>query len=329
MIGMRIINILSIPILLLSTISIANTKPTNTNIETKSSRIKAIENTCTNKSLREMYHKIRRTTKPPKRAFTNNTIAYEYYLRARCFRMKSIDTSISKKLTREQIKAQNRAIYILALKWYNKAALLGHITSHIRVAYMHLNGQNGERKRSTKKYLEYLQRAAKLNDGPTQHLLSRVYLSGRHKIKRDIVKGKFWMARAVKNNNSPALKSLGDFHLVGRYSYPHDINKAISYYKKSFQLNQNRDAAIMMGLIHYNGIGLSKNKLLSKKWFLRAKVNRRVFFDDNCLSVFAHRSGVTKKHLNFYNKSKAKTIGITETRCFKREKAILVAVSKK
>jgi len=307
---------------LFSASSHADTKFVKTNTESIKANIESIKNICITKSQREIYHKIRRTINPPKSFAANNTTAYEYYLRARCFRLQHIDTIISKK----PVSSQARALYSLALKWYEKAAILGHIPSHSIAATMHLSVRYGKGKA---KFLEYIQRAANLNASSAQLRLARVYFFGRHNIKRDINKSKYWLQRAVKNKNSYAIKWLGDLYLRGSHPYPRDINKAIFYYKKSFQLNKNRTAAIMMGLIHYNGIGVSKNRMQSKKWFLRANVNTRIFFDGNCLSVFAHRSGVAKKDLNFYNKTKLKDINIIETRCFNREKNLLASIQKK
>lgn len=110
------------------------------------------------------------------------------------------------------------------------------------------------------KSIQYLKRAAELNNSEAYFTLGCIYYEGND-VTRDYDKAKYYFEQASFLKNSDALLNLGIIHYKG-LSRETNIKRAIEYFILAFEL-KNLNSYFYLGLVYEKGIGIEINTMKS------------------------------------------------------------------
>jgi len=120
-------------------------------------------------------------------------------------------------------------------------------------------------KKSSKKAIKWLEKAANNNNVEAQLILSNLYLTGEYKVKKDIKKSFYWVKRAAKTDNSKALFKLATFY-EGGVVVKRDYEKALLLTLKSYFVDRkNEEAREKLVQIKENGEKIGYQRYLVEK----------------------------------------------------------------
>jgi TPR repeat protein len=139
--------------------------------------------------------------------------------------------------------------YDEAVKWWTKAADEGESVGFINLARLREQAFGFPEKADNKAALEYLKRAADLDDPIAMAALGSRYLNGAEEI-RDEQKGIEWLTRAAEEKIPEASLVLGEYESDRQNNYA----KAREYYQAAAD-GGNVSAHIKLGTLHQNALG--------------------------------------------------------------------------
>lgn len=124
-----------------------------------------------------------------------------------------------------------------AIKAFQWAAKLNAPEAYTELAFYYENGYIV--KKDTDKAYSYIQNAASKNEKNALNKLGNAYLYGnKYGLAKDEKKGLELLEKAGLLGSGDAYSTLGDYYFIDNAS-PANLNKAIFYYKKSVELNDN------------------------------------------------------------------------------------------
>ncbi|MBQ2726495.1 MAG: toll/interleukin-1 receptor domain-containing protein [Clostridia bacterium] len=126
--------------------------------------------------------------------------------------------------------------YEEAVKWYRKAAVLGHVKAQNNLGWCFENGY-GTEKDYTEAAKWYL-RAAEQGDASAQCSLGWYYQYGKG-VSQDNTEAVKWYRKAAEQGNASAQCSLGEFYQYGS-CVPKDTDEAVKWYRKAAEQGNER-----------------------------------------------------------------------------------------
>jgi TPR repeat protein len=100
--------------------------------------------------------------------------------------------------------------------------------------------------------------------------------------------------KAADENNSDAISRLGQIYENGLLGQEIDMKKAINYYKKAIDLDENAEAMNCIGSIYYKGKHLKQNYTLAFETFQRAAKFGNLDAMNNLGICYEYGNGVSK-----------------------------------
>ena len=155
--------------------------------------------------------------------------------------------------------------YAEAVKWYRKAALMGHADAqnYLGVCYDHGRGLNEDDVEAVK----WFRKAAAQGDKYAQNNLGLCYDYGRG-LNEDDVEAVKWFRKAAEQGHNSAQNSLGNLLYNGQ-GIIKNYAEAAKWYRKSAE-NGNQYAQYNLGWCYQYGQGVTKNLTEAKKWYQKA-----------------------------------------------------------
>ena len=187
--------------------------------------------------------------------------------------------------------------YQEALKWYTKAAELGHPDAQSELGHMYFNGEGVAV--NHKEALKWLSKAAEQGDAISQSTLGYMYKNGIGVLKNEDEATKWFKKsasqyydgakRAMKAENKLAFEMLQTvismdvlpysvwsmFHLGTLYYYGecgivNDFSQAFNYFKQASEKG-NRPALYYLGLCYEYGRGVPKDMTKAKEYYKKSE----------------------------------------------------------
>ena len=185
----------------------------------------------------------------------------------------------------------------VALKWYNKAALLDHSGAQIRIGEYQIKdsvehpnipnanvwferaaknakpednlrlGSNSLRTWQDDKALPLLQAAANHGLVEAYMKLAHIYKYGS-RVEKDVIKYFEWTSKAAALGHMEAIKNLGIAYKYGKGVQP-DKEKAFQLFRNSALLGD-VNANFQVAICYYFGIGVKQDQIEARRWNLRA-----------------------------------------------------------
>lgn len=152
-----------------------------------------------------------------------------------------------------------KAGYQVALKYCVRAARMGHIGAAVDSGYL----LEGKAYKDLKVAFDYYKKAAENGNVIGQTNLGMMLRKGVG-YPRDLEKAKFWLTKAANKNYATAINELG---LV--YESIKEYQKALELFHRAAKLNY-KYALYNLGRFYENGLGVDKDLVLAKQWYLKA-----------------------------------------------------------
>ena len=185
-------------------------------------------------------------------------------------------------------KRGNRIDYVLAAKWFRKAADQKHAAAQFQLGRLYLAGLGvdkdpAEADKCFRRAFGGLRRAAQKGRAREQNLLGDCYLNGWG-IEQDEKKAADWYGKAANAKYAPAQYNLGDCYLNGR-GVGKDEKKAVEWFRKAER--KDSSARIALGDCYLYGRGVEKDGrkgmmyylMAAKKGDARAKYSLGLFYE--------------------------------------------------
>ena len=155
--------------------------------------------------------------------------------------------------------------YAEAIKWYRKAALMGHADAqnYLGVCYDHGRGLNEDDVEAVK----WFRKAAAQGDKYAQNNLGVCYECGSG-LNEDDIEAVKWYRKAAEQGHADAQNNLGN-RLYNGQGIIKNYAEAAKWYRKSAE-NGNQNAQYNLGWCYQYGQGVTKNLTEAKKWYQKA-----------------------------------------------------------
>ena len=102
--------------------------------------------------------------------------------------------------------------------------------------------------------------------------------------------------KSAEKENSDSYVKLGMIFEQGLLSQKVDNDKAINYYKKAIELDDNPEALNCLGSMYYNGKHLKQNYSIGSEYFLKAAKNGNSDAMNNIGLCYEYGKGTIKNH---------------------------------
>ena len=161
-------------------------------------------------------------------------------------------------------ESQNRAA---ALKWYQRAAELGHPEAMSATGSIYLNAKD-----STKNEVlaeQWFRKGVAAGDARSMNGLGVIYLSGFSGLPNDEKLGMEWILKAAEKGSTVAIKNLGNFYRLGTYGLRQSFAEALKWYRKGAELGCN-DCMYSVGNAYFNGEGVWTDAIAALEWYEKA-----------------------------------------------------------
>lgn len=154
-----------------------------------------------------------------------------------------------------------------AAYWFMQAAENGHLKSQHKIADMYTKGE-GVLRNDAQAVFWKLQ-AAKQNDAKAQNDLAGFYAQGLG-VVQDFAQAEKWATQAAEQGLPQAQFNLATMYLTGQGRVLQNLEKAVYWVKKA--ANQDyKPAQLKLSQLYRQGIGVDKDHLLARHWFLKAQ----------------------------------------------------------
>ena len=185
-------------------------------------------------------------------------------------------------------KHDKRIDYILAAKWFRKAADRKHAAAQFQLGKLYLAGLGVEKnpaeaEKCFQRAAFGLRRSAQKGNAREQFLLGECCMNGWG-LEKDEKKAVEWYTKAANAKYTPAQCTLGDCYLNGR-GVEKDEKKAVEWYRKAER--KDSSAMIALGECCMNGRGVKKDekrglmyyRMAARKGDVRAKYALGRFYE--------------------------------------------------
>ncbi|MBR5333801.1 MAG: toll/interleukin-1 receptor domain-containing protein, partial [Alistipes sp.] len=155
--------------------------------------------------------------------------------------------------------------YEEAVKWYRKAAEMGHATSQYNLGYCYENGHG-----VTKDYSEavkWYRKAAEQGHANAQCSLGYCYNCGQG-VTKDLIEAVKWYRKAAEQGLARAQCNLGVCYKRGE-GVTKDETEAVKWYRKAAEQGHAR-AQYNLGYCYDCGQGVTKDEAEAVKWYRKA-----------------------------------------------------------
>lgn len=169
-----------------------------------------------------------------------------------------------------------------AVKWFTKAAELGHTEGLFYLGYAYLDGRGGVEPDEARA-LELLERAARAGH-PSAMLFCGMIREEPRAVPRDDAKAAYWYSQAARHNVPFAFRRLGQFHMAGRGGLSKDAKAAARWFIRGADAGD-APSLTALGMMHVDGIGgFRKNEAEAARLFSTASEAG----DNLATSILAH-----------------------------------------
>ena len=149
----------------------------------------------------------------------------------------------------------------------------GCVKAQERLAWMYHTGENI--KKSEKHSFYWYCKAALSGQSPiSAYNLSISYLNGEG-VKANNYKAFLWAKRSAKQGESRGFLAMGIHYLYG-YGIPRNVHLAISYFIRSFQMDNRPESAANLARIYYLGDGVRKSYKKAFYWSSQAVIHGNI-----------------------------------------------------
>lgn len=118
--------------------------------------------------------------------------------------------------------------------------------------------------------LQHYNQAARLGFVPAQNKLGSCFEFGLLDLRRDFRKSIYWYSRAAERGDTDAQLALASWYLTGAEGILEQSDSQAFLWANRAATNGNPRAAYVMGYMHANGIGVVRDLLEGRKWYIRA-----------------------------------------------------------
>ena len=153
-----------------------------------------------------------------------------------------------------------------AVKWYYKAAIMGHAEAQRSLGICYYEGGNGI-EQDYAQSVKWLRKAAEQNDAVGQRILGRCYYKGQG-VEQDYDQAVKWIRKAVEQNDSPAQELLGVCYYFGQ-GVEQNYARAVQWFRKSADQGD-VDGQFCLGMCYYRGHGVEQNYEQAVPWLRKA-----------------------------------------------------------
>lgn len=165
------------------------------------------------------------------------------------------------------ITAYNNNNFTEAMNWFKKSADKGNETSMFNIGYMYYSEKDYDNS------YKWYKKSAEKGYANAMYNLSLAYLDGLGVSKNEAEAIK-WMKKAVDMNFEPAQKITEEwavsYFTQGKYfEATANYKEAHDYFKKAAELNL-ASAMQELGIMYYNGNGVTKNYPEAINWYKKA-----------------------------------------------------------
>lgn len=148
----------------------------------------------------------------------------------------------------------------LALRWYEKAALLGSVEAMNYVGNIYYMGDGVPK--NDEMALKWYEKAASLGNSVAMNYLGNMYYEGRG-VKSSLEKARYWYNQAIAKANYTAMFNLGYI-----YCEEHLKQENIDFEKElRSALAGNKDAMYHVAYSYHWGEGIYQNYKEAKRWY--------------------------------------------------------------
>lgn len=162
--------------------------------------------------------------------------------------------------------AEGRASMDQVVEWAQKAAAQNHVEAMMTLAGMYYTGT--EIPRDPAGAVQWFEKAAALGSHEADLFLGRIYLSGDG-VDADLAKGRDHMRRAADAGLPAAMGFLGRAEREGAFGFDKDEGKGLELMKQA-ALKGDRQSAVQVGKIIYQGQGVEANPAEAFTWYKKA-----------------------------------------------------------
>ncbi|MDE7345586.1 MAG: caspase family protein [Muribaculaceae bacterium] len=156
-----------------------------------------------------------------------------------------------------------RLNYVEALKWYEQAALRGHVEAMYSLGYLHGHGKGTNQ--NSQKAFEWYNKAAEQGFAKAQYFTGQAFYRGEG-VKKDIKKALEWYRKAAENGVAQAQAQLAQMYENGEYGNSNNYKEAIKWYREA--ANQGLVfAQLHLGDMYFYGRGVEKDHHMAVKWY--------------------------------------------------------------
>lgn len=164
---------------------------------------------------------------------------------------------------------ESEADYSLAINWYQKAADCGNDEAMKNLGMMYSYGKGVEENDDMAR--KWWTKAADAGNTAAMSFLGLIYELGTG-VNQNLHTAIDWYTKGAQLGNADCMNSLGNI-----YRKQENYLLAMEWYTKAVNTeDENSDAMNSLGLMYYNGEGVSEDEETAKKWFIRAAENNNI-----------------------------------------------------
>jgi TPR repeat protein len=152
--------------------------------------------------------------------------------------------------------------YQQAVHWYTKAAGEGHAGAQLNLGVMYANGQGVPQ--DYQQAVHWYAKAAEAGYAKAQFNLGVLYTNGQG-VPQNYQQAMHWFRKAAEKGDAPAQFNLGVMYDQGQ-GVPQDYQQAIRWYTKAAEAGHT-SAQLNLGLMYANGDGIPQDYVQAHKWF--------------------------------------------------------------
>ena len=179
--------------------------------------------------------------------------------------------------------------YQEAVKWYRKAAEMGHTSSQYNLGVCYDCGQGVTK--DLAEAVKWYRKAAEQGDASAQCSLGVCYDYGQG-VTKDVAEAVKWYRKATEQGNASAQYNLGVCYANGK-GVTKDEAEAVKWYRKAVEQGD-ASAQCNLGYCYESGIGVTKDEAEAVKWYRKAAEQGDARAQCNLGYCYESGIGVTK-----------------------------------
>lgn len=176
-----------------------------------------------------------------------------------------------------------------AVKWYRKAAELGHVSSQFNLGLIYAKGRGVQP--DPAEALKWYGLAAEGGDATAQATIANMYLNGNGAPK-DLNAAFDWSMRAAKRGHHASMFNLGEMYSQG-LGVQQNLNEAFRWYKKAADKGH-VNAQINVGFMYGKGQGVDRDDTEAYHWYRLAAESGNSNAQYNLGVIYAKGRGIPR-----------------------------------